>query len=358
MTDTQPPDTVVSALVDRTGAPVRVFVVDGEVSIPTEPYDGISYATTTVPLHSFEARVDSASIEDGGMTLMAMLHLSDREWSRLCLDKQWEADDAVTYGEQRMLDVWAARESGIVPDDRRNIPFGRATVEVSLSKTPRGLQKDGPMTVEVGEIAAVEPLDTLIEEPVRRETELPDPPAPPELDWEAIGEVYPTEEVLEAVYIINKHAKRFATKASEAYEQGRGAKARAYSLQKDALYTTKSVVLHGIVKAAPHAVDTEWHRIDGTPFLSLSVDGWSFHQPSDSVTADLLECLGEVPVTRATARSIEYDADEAVEQSDPSIVDALRVLNAVGVNANDYLAQTEVVHEAGYWTIEWQFLSS
>jgi hypothetical protein len=56
---------------------------------------------------------------------------------------------------------------------------------------------------------------------------------------------------LEALYNINKHAKRYGRRADEDYQVGKGAGAKSNSLKKKALYGAKSVVIKKLVASGP-----------------------------------------------------------------------------------------------------------
>jgi hypothetical protein len=96
MTTTQRPDEIAHHLVTNVGSPVRVYLEDGRATIPVEPCRGGSPPTTTVPLEYFDAVIESAMIEDGGLTLLSMdgLHLPESEWQRTGLERHWRVEDA------------------------------------------------------------------------------------------------------------------------------------------------------------------------------------------------------------------------------------------------------------------------
>lgn len=80
----------------------------------------------------------------------------------------------------------------------------------------------------------------------------------------------PDAATLEAVYNLNKHAKKYARLADENWRRRKKATARANSLKKKALYAVKS---HGINRFLLDGEDTlvavERHTINGDPFLCL-----------------------------------------------------------------------------------------
>jgi hypothetical protein len=96
MPTSQQPDEIAHRLVTNVDSPVRVHLEDGQATIPVEPCRGASPATTTVQLESFDAMIERASIEDGGLSLFCMdgLHLPESKWRRTGLERHWRAPDA------------------------------------------------------------------------------------------------------------------------------------------------------------------------------------------------------------------------------------------------------------------------
>ena len=95
-------------------------------------------------------------------------------------------------------------------------------------------------------------------------------------------------ELLESLYVVNKHAKKFSNRATQSYRQGRKAKAKELSNKKKALYTLKEKVLEHIQHEAEKV---SIHKIDNTDFYCFYfVDEentrWSFHCPKQSFWLD------------------------------------------------------------------------
>lgn len=357
MTTHQSPETVAETLTEHDGDPVRVWLADSELVVPTEPYDGRSVCQATTSVESFEAVIDFASLEDEGMSLMGMLHLSDSEWQRIGLEHHWEHPDAYLDGEQRMLDVWASRDW----DDGPESPFDRPELSVYVAKTTAAIRRgsSGLDRLTVGTIAALEPLGELDPWPTKRPGLAVEPPqTTPVSTLDEADPLDPTAQVLEALYVVNKHAKQEADRAASAYAEGRGSDARFHSLRKQALYDVKTVALHRVVVSSEAKVAFEHHTIGGDPFLCFSVDGWSFHQPLDAVDDALLERVGrETAGASDNDASIDYDRTTTVEHADCSLEAALCQFQRVGIDANEYLEQSTILDE--WWSersVEWSCL--
>jgi len=95
-------------------------------------------------------------------------------------------------------------------------------------------------------------------------------------------------ELLESLYVANKHAKKFSNRATQSYRQGRKAKAKELSNKKKALYTLKEKVLEQIQHEAEKV---SIHEIDNTDFYCFYFTDekntrWSFHCPKQSFWLD------------------------------------------------------------------------
>lgn len=289
------------------------------------------------------------------MTLWASLHVSEEEWNRVGWNRVWETGESVGDFESRHLDIWASREWDS-DGDPVETPFDEPYMEQTLTKTSQGLQRGGMMDLTVGEIGAVECLDELRYEPVAREhPTIEPPPSMQTLSWDDVEPIPPADDVLEAVYVINKHAKRLADEAASAYERGFGAEARANSVQKKALYGVKTAVLHGITKAAPESVEAERHELSGDQFVCLYVNGWSFHQPDEDVCDELSEVV-EWRDSEGEQTTVDYTRDSTVEHSEYSLKEALTVLDEQGVCANNHLDQTHVSDGWSEMYVGWKHL--
>lgn len=386
MTSIQKPDEIAHYLVTNVGSPVRVYLENGQATIPVEPCRGGSPPTTTVPLEYFDAVIENAMIEDGGLTLFSMdgLHLPESEWQRTGLERHWRAEDADLkspfFPPQRKLEVWASREDSLynaeeaydfshldgLPDDsplitewaanatdeypdRPPVPFDRPKLSVHSVRVEGVTDTQGLDRVEIGHIACVELLDELAEQPSEpeiepREVDLSPPALHPEIVYDEIDPLEQSDEVLRAVFTINRHAKRLDEKADAAYHRGEGADARAYSIQKRALYRTKTVALHRLGKADPDAVRVVRHELNGQHELFCFYIGeFSFHQPIEAVESGLLAAAtGTQDRSEIELESIEFEASAETGDLEQSLSQAVGVLRDHGIEPNDYLDATQV----------------
>jgi hypothetical protein len=170
----------------------------------------------------------------------------------------------------------------------------------------------------------------------------------------------PDARSLEAVYNLNKHAKKYARLADENYRSGKGATAKANSLKKKALYAVKSRAINRFLLDGGDALrDVERHEINGEPFLCLyfECDGetWSFHQPEDDVITDRFP--ERVAITDRPADDFEdFESGEVKDRSDMSLKDTLKHLQSCGITANNYLEQTHVQYGRNSHFVGWKYL--
>lgn len=385
MVERQQPDEVAHELVTSVGEPVRVFLRDGQATIPTEPCRGESPPTTTVSLEYFDAVVERAAIEDGGVTLFCMdgLHLPESEWRRSGLERHWRAPDADLenpfFPPQRTVEVWASREGallnaeepfdfshldGLPSDspvltewtgggsdelpDQPPVPFDRPSLTVRAVRADGVTDVRGFDRVDLGAIARVERLESIAEWPTEpdiepREVDLP--PRRPKIDYDDLESLPQSEEVLEAVFTINRHAKRLDDRAGAAYNRSDGAAARAHAVRKRALYRSKTVALHRLVKSEPEAVRVVRHNLNGDhEMLCLYVgERYSFHQPKSAVASELLEATtGSDTCSDLPLETIDFEASSETDELDMSLARAGSVLRSHGVDPDDYLETTRV----------------
>lgn len=156
---------------------------------------------------------------------------------------------------------------------------------------------------------------------------------------------------LEAVYNINKHAKKYARLADENYQRGKKTTAHANSLKKEALYGAKSRAINRfLLDGEDSCVCIERHQINGKSFLCLDFedrdgDRWSFHQPEDQVLADRLP-EGMAIIERDSEEFEEFESGEKKVRSGFSLKASLLHLEACGINANEYLEERSVQYGA------------
>jgi hypothetical protein len=159
------------------------------------------------------------------------------------------------------------------------------------------------------------------------------------------------ERVIEAVYNINTHAKRYAELGTENYRRGKKATAKQNSVKKNALYAVKERVIRGFVEADEHARVTK-HRINGDVFVCHYFEfeeEWSFHTPIDAWRGAVVEC----EVTPLPG----FESDGEKTRSDMSLKDALLLIESeTGVNANAFLEQEYVQYGSNRYFTGWSFL--
>lgn len=166
---------------------------------------------------------------------------------------------------------------------------------------------------------------------------------------------------LEALYNLNKHAKKYGRLADQNYRRGKGGTARTNSLKKKALYGVKSRAVNRFLLDGDDALRrVERHEINGDPFLCLYFaddDGviWSFHQPEDDVFQSRFP--SRISVTdRPTEDFADFESGEEKDRSDLSLKASLLHLEACGINANDYLEETHVSYGSSSYFAGWPYL--
>ncbi len=386
MAELQRADEIAHRLVTNVDSPVRVYLEDATATIPVEPCRGGTPTTERVPLEYFDALIEQAAIEDGGLTLFSMdgLHLPESEWRRTGLDRHWQEPDADLenpfFPPQRKLEVWASREDAITSAEE---PYGFSHLEGLLENSPiitewrastpneypgrppvpldrpkltvRAVRAEGVTDVrgfdrvDVGRIARVELLDELSEQPAPpniepRKVDFSRPSRHPEIDYEELDPLEQSDQVLQAVFTINRHAKRFDEEADAAYHRGDGAEARVHSLRKRALYRTKTVALHRLGKFDPGTVRAIRHELDGEhQVLCLYLGEYSFHQPTEAVDAGLLTATtGKEELSELPIEIIDFEASAETDDLDMSLSKAIGILRDHGLEPNEYLDTTSV----------------
>lgn len=383
--DEQPPDLIAHKLVTNTGTPARFHLQDNLLTVPIKPY-GRGSQTADLPVQSFDAVIEQAYVEDGGLNVASFhgLHLPASEWERVGLQKHWEHEDVdlrdpFTDANRRM-EFWASREDSFydtepeeyrfdhldpLPDDSPlltewtsyddgpdipPVPLSYPTLRTDIvHATDADTDARGFDQIEVGTVVAIEILDHIDEWPQepdidKREIDidLSPPSRYPRIQYDDINPLPHDEKILRAVHAINRHAKRFKEEADTAYQINEGAKARVYSLRKKALYKTKTVAVHRLVKGNPDQTQVTLHDLNGTHEMycfSFS-DGYSFHQPVPAVNDALWETATvEKP---QEVEEIEFQSSAETQNLSISLEEALFTLAEQGINANNYL-DTETV---------------
>ncbi len=159
--------------------------------------------------------------------------------------------------------------------------------------------------------------------------------------------VEPTEETLEALYNLNKHAKKYAELGTENYRKGKKTTAKANSNKKKALYAVKERVLGVLLDDADRI---EEHEINGSLFYCVYFDDWSFHTPVENlaVPADQIE----------ETRSLDdFQKDSEKERSEKSLKSCLlHIEETFEVNANDHLPEKYLWYGSSRHFIGWPYL--
>lgn len=157
----------------------------------------------------------------------------------------------------------------------------------------------------------------------------------------------PTEETLDALYNLNKHAKKYAELGTENYRKGKKTTAKANSNKKKALYAVKERVLAELLDEVDRI---EKHTIDGSDFYCLHFGEWSFHTP--------VEKLDVPPEAVEDERELdEFEKSSEKEHSDASLKDSLLHIESVfGLNANEHLPSKYLYYGSNRHFIGWKYL--
>lgn len=152
---------------------------------------------------------------------------------------------------------------------------------------------------------------------------------------------------VEYLYIINKHAKKYARLGTENYQKGKKATAKQNSLKKKALYAVKEVVLSQIYESAD---DCCIHVIDGDEFWLLDFGCVSFHSPMDTLDLDV--------TTISERRELDdFAPGERKEKYSHSLKDSLLFFEReLEICANDYLDQQYVSYGHNSYFAGWDYL--
>jgi hypothetical protein len=374
------PDRVGHILSAGEKKPVRVYLEDGEITVPIKPVkERRGPETVTVPCACFDAIVDMVDIADAGETIYARFHLPESEWCRLGLHKHWEEDNAEDWRCERIIEVWLSRfknassgeydsdrYSSPVPSDSPTVtiyeehdfeinsppaPFDRPDLEFDVATAESVSNYHNARTRHtLGSVKTVELLDSIDEWPEKRDVSPPNgrykiPSKHPQVDFDEVDPLPIDRNILAAVHAINRHAKRLNEEADRAYKIGEGAEAKVKSTQKKALYDAKTIAVHRLTKSAPDAVDLRLHGLyeDVEMYCFRFSTDYSFHQPRDAVDDELLDAVGW-NIHNEEAREIDFQPSTDVSNLQLSLSEALGVLSSHGIDANDHL-QTEVVED-------------
>jgi len=159
------------------------------------------------------------------------------------------------------------------------------------------------------------------------------------------------EDILEALFAMNKYAKDYATQSQKAYQSGWKEQARIYSLRKSALYDYKSHILTRLYERG-WVDNVEYHQIDDRMYYCFYINNYSFHVPEDEITDLTLSFDSE-----ASDISSEYNATSNVESLDISERKCLVRLDQHFESANDFLYPKFVSSTYKARPIGWEYLS-
>ncbi|ELY58812.1 hypothetical protein C491_08328 [Natronococcus amylolyticus DSM 10524] len=376
------PDHIAHKLVTNTGSPARIYLAGETLTVPTKPYRSGTPPTIELSVSHLDAVIERADVVDGGHNVAGFggLHIPASEWERTGLGRHWNADGAAV-GEPfsntaRRLEVWASREDALYESERDDWSFDHLEPVPETSPLVREwepLANDGPDRppvplstpelvlsvlhaedaasrtsgfdrLEVGRIDGIEILDELEVWPTEPEVETVDiDPSPrhPRVDYDALDPLPQTDDVLAVVHAINRHAKRFDTEADRAYRIGDGARARVYSLKKKALYRTKTVAVHRLVKMDPERTRVARHDLNGVDemYCFYFGDEYSFHQPIPAVADELLD---DIAADDLETTAIDFEPSAEMQDLEYSLDEALCFLASHRLDATDYLDATAV----------------
>lgn len=159
----------------------------------------------------------------------------------------------------------------------------------------------------------------------------------------------PRNETLEALYNINKHAKKYARLGTENYNKGKKTTAKANSIKKNALYTLKDAVLKRIYKQANNV---GIHVIDGSEFYYFDFEDWSFHSPRDKFTLPDAEFSDD-----DRERLDNFNVTAEKEHSDKYLKECLLFFEEeFDLNANKFLSQERLYYGHQSCFIGWKYL--
>jgi hypothetical protein len=392
------PDKIAATLIETDHPYVRIDVLGGTVSVPAKAYTA---TTHNVQINSFYAYLHDATEEDGGLSFIGLLKISERVAKHLQIDDVGEDNEPVTS-----IDIWASRpELGFenelrgysdAPADEVLSALGLSDEDPYTHCLKEAIENDNPVsplnppkleihyptsersyrsrththsryvTESIGQIASVEPVPrsavpdyAIVDE--KPEQKGPEPPylppsgSHPTVGWDTLESLEPTEPIIDALYTINKYAKKEAETGTKCYKSGEKAKAKVHSVRKTALYAVKSIAIHRLVKADPDTVTVKKHVIDGDEFWCFCFEafGQSFHQPVEAVVSDAIDTIAHSDGTVESEDAVEIELQSDVPDDLSDLESVLETLAADhGIDANDYLTQHRVTESTGHFPSE------
>lgn len=160
------------------------------------------------------------------------------------------------------------------------------------------------------------------------------------------------ETTLEALYNINKHAKKYADRAEEHYGNNKGASAKTNSLKKKALYGLKAGVLERLYQNGDVDAIVR-HEIDDRHYWCLVIGDWSYHSPTDELPISESDDI----VSGEVKQIDDFDRSTEKERSDMSLKSSLLHLeDQFDLSANEYLEQSHVQYGWRSYFAGWKYL--
>jgi len=161
------------------------------------------------------------------------------------------------------------------------------------------------------------------------------------------------EPLLESLYNLNKHAKKYAGLAEKNYKEGKGATAKTNSVKKEALYSLKSDILERLYKT--ESVDeVEQHLIDEKKYWLFRIDSWTYHVPVCAVE------VAQSDISKGADEPVSLDGfskSAEKERSSRSLKSSLlHIQDVLGMSANDYLSQPKVSYGRRKYFTGWKYL--
>lgn len=152
-------------------------------------------------------------------------------------------------------------------------------------------------------------------------------------------------ETLRSLYIINKHAKKYAELGTENYRKGKKTTAKANSNKKEALYKLKEKVL---TQLEDQAERIELHEIEDKEFYCFYFEQFSFHTPKENVEID-----SQVTEERELD-GFEKNSEKEIQRS---LKESLKHLQKeFDLNANSYLPKKKLDYGKRRYFIGWKYL--
>jgi hypothetical protein len=133
-----------------------------------------------------------------------------------------------------------------------------------------------------------------------------------------------SNNLLENLYVINKHAKDYNNRTHVNDNFGYSNN-EIDKLRKEALYRMKSDVLNEIKEEAD---SIELHIINSEEYYCFYFGEWSFHLPEDEFEVNDVDCKDVL---------YNFESDEVKSRSNIPLRKALNYFRNKGINANEYL---------------------